>query len=320
MRDVFRTRARTFWFAARFLPPDRRAAVAGLYAFARAVDDLVDQPPPSHSPAHVRAVLAAWRDWLQRPSCSAAPEPSLAAGLMPALVTYGVPGSYLQLLVDGVLSDVGRQQMPSWPALRAYCVQVASSVGLAMCHLLGAGQDPLAREAAVALGIAMQLTNVLRDVGEDLEAGRVYLPADDLAEYGYSRQRLLWLAGRVREDERTVDDAFRDLMRGQIARARDHYARGVEGVWRLPAECRLSILLAARLYAAILDEIEAADYDVFSRRAATSTWRKLAEALACLAAPRHGGRLAAASGPPEPAWSTEAGASLGPGALPVGRP
>jgi phytoene synthase len=196
--DVFRARARTFWFAARFLPADRRQVVVGLYAFARAVDDLVDEPPPTVLPDDVLAQLAGWRRWLEQPAVLAAPDAALAAQVTPALVMHGVPPAYLQMLVDGVASDLTRAEIKSWSELRGYCVQVASSVGLAMCHLLGAGDDPLARDAAVELGIAMQLTNILRDVGADLRAGRVYLPTNDLATHGYSPEQLNWLAGAWR--------------------------------------------------------------------------------------------------------------------------
>jgi 15-cis-phytoene synthase len=280
--DVFRARARTFWFAARFLPADRRQAVAGLYAFARAVDDLVDEPSPTHLPDDVLAELATWRSWLEQPTLLAPPDAALAAQVTPALLAHRVPPAYLQMLVDGVASDLTRPEIRSWPELRAYCVLVASSVGLAMCHLLGAGEDPRAREAAVELGIGMQLTNILRDLGADVRVGRVYLPTDDLAAHGYSPDRLDWLAGRVaRNGPAALDEQFRDLMAAQIGRARAHYTRGLQGVARLPADCRLAILLAARLYQAILDQIEAADYDVFTRRAATSTRFKAAEAVRC---------------------------------------
>jgi 15-cis-phytoene synthase len=280
--NVFRAKARTFWFAARFLPGDCRDAVAGLYAFARAVDDLVDVPPPTLLPDEVLRQLVAWRGWLDQPTVLAPPDEALAARVTPALLAHGVPPRYLQMLVDGVASDLTRPEIRSWSELRAYCVLVASSVGLAMCHLLGAGDDPLAREAAVELGIAMQLTNILRDVGADVRSGRVYLPTEDLATHGYSPERLDWLVRRVaRSGATALDEEFRDLMRSQIARARDHYLRGIDGVTRLPADCRLAILLAARLYQAILDDIEAADYDVFTRRAATSTRFKVAESVRC---------------------------------------
>jgi phytoene synthase len=262
------------------LPSDRRAAVAGLYTFARVVDDLADEPTAAPGPDAARAILHRWRAWLEDPSPSGAPDPYVAAAVLPVLVQHRVPPSYLHLLLDGVASDLSRRDMGSWPELRAYCVQVASSVGLAVCHVLGAGDDPLARRAAIDLGIAMQLTNILRDVGPDLQAGRVYLPSDELLACGSSREHLAWLAqGVAQRGAVAIDDTFRELMRAQIARARAHYTRGLAGVWRLPAESRLAILLAGHLYRAILDAIAAADYDVFSRRATTSTRFKVAQAI-----------------------------------------
>jgi 15-cis-phytoene synthase len=273
---VLRVRARTFWFAARFLPVHTRAAVSQLYSFARVIDDLVDQPI-SMDTEQIRSTLNAWHAWLGAPvSGEHAPDPRLAAQVLPLIVERGIPAHYLQLLVEGVASDLDNQEMASWPDLREYCFRVASSVGLAMCHLLGAACDPLARQAAVDLGIAMQLTNILRDLSEDVNAGRVYLPADELAAHGSSREHLLWLGSRVTAHGLSaIDHRFRELMRAQIHRARAHYASGLDGVWRLPPEARFAILVAGRLYAAILDVIEAADYDVFSRRAATSNWLKL---------------------------------------------
>ena len=273
---VFQNRARTFWFAARFLPAQTRSSVTALYAFARAVDDLVDEPT-SLDAEQILSMLSDWRAWLEKPdSPQTAPDPRIAAQVFPLIVDIGVPPSYLQLLVDGVASDLDPREVSSWPELREYCFGVASSVGLAMCHLLGAGYDPLAREAAVDLSIGMQLTNILRDLWEDLNKGRVYLPADELAAHGSSCEHLLWLGSRVAADGASaIDRPFRELMRAQIGRARAHYQRGLDGIWRLPAEARFAILVAGRLYAAILDVIEAADYDVFSRRAATSTWMKL---------------------------------------------
>lgn len=273
---LFRTRARTFWFAARFLPPQTRSSVTALYAFARAVDDLVDEPTALDA-EQIRSMLSDWRAWLEKPdSPETAPDPRIASVVLPVLLDHRIPAHYLQLLVDGVASDLDRRQVASWPELRDYCFGVASSVGLAMCHLLGAGDDPLARQAAVDLGIGMQLTNILRDLWDDLNNGRVYLPADELAAHGSSREHLLWLGSRVAADgDSAIDGPFRELMRAQIGRARAHYQRGLDGIWRLPAEARFAILVAGRLYAAILDVIEAAEYDVFSRRAATSTWMKL---------------------------------------------
>ncbi|MBV9579438.1 MAG: phytoene/squalene synthase family protein [Chloroflexi bacterium] len=279
-RPEFRSRARTFWFAARLLPADRRASVSQLYAFARAVDDLVDEPN-SLGVDQIRSVLRAWHAWLDSPgSADDAPDPLLAAQVAALLVEHRLPARYLHLLLDGVASDLEPREVASWPHLREYCFSVASSVGLAMCHVLGAGDEPLARAAAVDLGIAMQLTNILRDLWEDVSIGRLYLPADELAAHGSSREHLLWVGSRVAtHGAGAIDDPFRDLMRSQVRRARAHYASGLEGVWRLSPEVRFGILVAGRLYAAILDAVEAADYDVFSRRAATSSWLKLSSTV-----------------------------------------
>jgi 15-cis-phytoene synthase len=273
---VFRDRARTFWFAARFLPAHTRVPVHHLYSFARAIDDLVDEPT-SLETEQQRSTLDAWHAWLRVPlAAEHAPDPRLAAQVLPLLADNRVPARYLQLLVEGVASDLDSREMASWPDLRDYCFKVASSVGLAICHLLGAGDDPPARAAAVDLGIAMQLTNILRDLWNDASAGRVYLPADELAAHASSREHLLWLGSKVATDGPSAIDApFRELMRSQIHRARAHYESGLEGVSRLPPDARFAILVAGGLYAAILDEIEAAEYDVFSRRAATSGWLKL---------------------------------------------
>jgi phytoene synthase len=142
-----------------------------------------------------------------------------------------------------------------------------------MAHLLGAATAP-ALAAAESLGIAMQLTNILRDVGDDLSHGRMYLPEDDLRRFALSREDVcqLYHAGRG------PDERFRALMRYQIDRAHAYYARGMAGIWLIPSESRLPILIAARLYRRILTVIERNHCDVFRRRAATTRLEKLAEA------------------------------------------
>ena len=267
-------KARTFAFAARFLPRDQRDRVVALYAFCRVMDDLVDEPPPGVGPAEIRRQLAAWRDWLcEGATRSTLPEPTLLAAPVRALIEGPrLPAAYLLGLLHGLESDLDPVRMTDFTTLRRYCFLVAGTVGLAMADSLD-GRQPAALAAAAELGIAMQLTNILRDLGSDLRVGRCYLPADELAAFGYTAERL---AAHARDDRR--DEAFRALMRFQIGRARRHYARGLAGVPLLPAEARPAILIAGRLYRAILDAIEASDFDVFRRRAATSRRTKLYEA------------------------------------------
>lgn len=272
------TKARTFAFASRFLPRDRRDATTVLYAFCRLMDDLVDEPPAEIGPVECRRRLAHWAAWLRANGETASqPEPAVLARALGAVIAeHQLPAEYLLGLLNGLESDLDPVQMPDFVALRRYCFLVAGTVGLAMSHLLGARQ-PDALAAAAELGIAMQLTNILRDLGSDLRDGRCYLPADELAAFGYDAQRL---AARAHDGLR--DDAFRALMRFQIARVREHYARGLAGVPLLPAEARAAILIAGRLYRGILDAIEAQDYDVLRQRAATSTLAKLYEACTAL--------------------------------------
>ena len=250
-----------------------------LYAFCRTIDDLVDEPRPGVTRDEIAATLADWRRWLENGlPLRSLPEPvSLAEDLREVVLRHDVPPRYLLGLIDGVASDLGPVRMADFAALRRYAVQVAGTVGLAMCHVLGT-RDPIALAAAVELGIAMQLTNILRDVGSDLREGRVYFPLDELAAFGYTPNCLFELAAK----REAPDERFGALMRQQIARAREYYARGMVGVWRLQWRTRSAILLAARLYRAILDEIEPCADVVLTQRVATSRTRKLREAALCV--------------------------------------
>jgi phytoene synthase len=270
------SQGRTFRFAARFLPVPLRPQVIGLYAFFRTLDDLVDDTAanrPASDTAAVRAELAAWRAWLDDRAAHPAPRPALAARLGALLDAGRVPTPVLHAFLDGMEFDLCPPEIADFAALRQYCYRVAGTVGLAIAHLMDA-TTPATLAAAEQLGTAMQLTNVLRDVGGDLVAGRVYLPRDELARHGSSPAHLADLVARGGGP----DDHFRALMREQIARARHYYARGMAGIWLLPRDCRLPILIAARLYRGILMAIERADYDVLRHRAATSLPEKLGEA------------------------------------------
>jgi phytoene synthase len=271
-------KARTFSFAARFLPREQRRQVVVLYAFCRLMDDLVDDPEPGANLLSIRSRLAAWRDWLGDDAAGATPpEPVVLATSLRALIDERqLPPVYLRGLLRGLESDLDPVAIADFAALRRYCFLVAGTVGLAMAHLLGA-RRPEALVAAAELGIAMQLTNILRDLGSDLRAGRCYLPADELATFGYPIDRL---AARANDGQR--DEAFRALMRFQIGRARQHYERGLAGIPLLPAEARPAIMIAGRLYRAILEAIESNDYDVFRRRAATTTCTKLRVGISAL--------------------------------------
>jgi phytoene synthase len=256
--------ARSFALAARFLPAVRRGDVYVLYAFCRTVDDLADGPQAGASPNDALAALQVWRRWLLAGS-PADPDDPVKYALAHVRRTHDLPLRPLLDLLDGLCADVVPRHLPDARALDEYCYRVAGTVGLVMAPLLGT-RDATALACARDLGIAMQLTNVLRDMGEDLGRGRIYLPAAEMARYGYGRADL----------ERGVIDArFVALMRHYIARARRYYAGGLAGVGLLPGESRVGIALAAHAYAGILSAIEHAAYDVFTQRAHLGRWDKL---------------------------------------------
>jgi phytoene synthase len=259
---VTRAHSRTFYLASGLLPPGKRAAARALYAFCRAADDIVDQPGEAQP-----AQLAEWR----RRALAAHPAGNdpIALAFADARARYGIPRLYAEQLVEGVGRDLLPARYASFEDLAAYCYGVASTVGLMAMHIIGfarPGSNRLAIPYAVRLGVALQVTNILRDVGEDWRAGRVYLPQDELAAFGLSEADLQ--AGQVTE-------RWQAFMRFQVERNRRLYAEAMPGIGLLAPDGRFAIAAAAELYQAILRDIEANQYDVFSRRAHLSTGGKL---------------------------------------------
>jgi phytoene synthase len=281
-RAVTRRHARTFHFASHALSPERRPAAVALYAFCRRLDDLVDAPTLDAQPADLAERLAGARSLVRSlhagPLVGAVPPPFDAdecAALGDSIRRWGIPEAPFQELITGVGMDLTVRRYPTFADLDVYCYRVAGTVGLLMAPVLGC-RDPGALRAAADLGRAMQLTNVLRDVREDLERDRVYLPQDELAAAGLTEADVA--AGRV-------DGRFRDFMRRQIARARRYYASGLTGVPALAdGRCRLTVRLMAVVYGDILRVIERQHYDVFRRRPVVPTRRKLVLAATALRA------------------------------------
>lgn len=250
--------SRSFHMASALLPRAKRQAARALYAFCRVSDDIVDESGEQAGPK-----LAAWRARVLSPSPPA--DDLVALAWSDARARYSVPPAYAEQLLDGVGRDLQQQRYETFAELAAYSYGVASTVGLMSMHIVGFS-GPEAIPYAVKLGVALQLTNILRDVGEDWRAGRLYLPREELAAFGLTEDDLA--AGRV-------DDRWRSFMRFQIRRTRRLYEEAWPGIGLLHADGRLAIAVAAGVYRAILDEIEAHDYDVFRRRAHVSTWGKL---------------------------------------------
>ena len=275
-KDVLATHGKTFSFAARFFPEEVRSAVSTLYAFFRVLDDLVDEPG-QRTPDQIRAELEAWRDWFLRDCRGPAPRVALGGRLQAVLKEHPIPTHLFLDFLAGLFSDLECRDICTFEDLHCYCYGVAGTVGLAMAHLLGVRSEQ-ALAAAKQLGIAMQMTNILRDVGGDLARGRIYMPADERERFGCSDRYLVQLYA----EEGEPDERFRALMRFQVARAYHYYDQGLHGIWLLPAHYRLPILIAGRLYRRILTVIEKRQYDVLHRRASTGILLKAREAVVAL--------------------------------------
>ncbi len=272
--QLLATYGKTFYFAARFLPAQRRQALTTLYGFFRLLDDLVDERTVGWDAQDVRLELDAWRGWLNDGCRASAPRAALGTRLAELIEQHHIPQTLFLDFLDGLLSDLYPREIRTFRELYRYCYCVAGTVGRVLAHLMGT-ESPQALLAAEHLGIGMQLTNILRDVGADLASDRVYLPQDDLLRFGSSRAHLT----NLMEAPGCLDDRFRVLMRYQIRRAHSYYACGLPGIWMLPADCRLPMLLAGRLYRRILTVIERRDYNILQSRASTNMAEKIQEAV-----------------------------------------
>ncbi len=279
-RELNASHGRTYFLATRLLPPAQRPAIHALYGLARyadeIVDDLSDTRPWPQRLAELDAFAAQLRDGLARGSSD---HPVLAAPVHTA-VRYRIdPQHFTDFMVsmrmDRPVEQGGVAGYRSFDELAGYVHGSAAVIGLQVLPVLG---TVVARERAephaAALGVAFQITNFLRDVGEDLDRGRVYLPADELASFGVDRE----LLRRCRDTGRP-DPRVRRAMAYLVARTRAIYRRAAPGIPMLAPVSRACVATAFRLYGGILDEIEAADYDVLSRRVAVPRHRRLAVAL-----------------------------------------
>lgn len=264
---VTRREAKNFAYGIMVLPRAKRRAIAAIYAFARRVDDVADG---SLAPAEKRAELESLRAALDEPHPS--DDPMLVA-LADARARYGIPDSALSALVDGGLQDTEQSRYADFGELRGYCEKVAGAVGLACLPVYGSRDVDRAR----TLGVALQLINIVRDVREDWELGRVYLPQDELAAHGVSEDDIAH--GRL-------TPAWRALMASQATRARTHLAECLPLLDSLDRRSALCVGTFAGLYRATLDRIEANGYDVFGPKTRLSAPAKLAVVARGLFAPK----------------------------------
>jgi phytoene synthase len=251
----------SFYYSFMFLPPPRRRAITALYAFCREVDDVVDE---THDPGVAQAKLAWWREQVQA-IFTGTPQHPVALALQPAVASFNLSETHLQAVIDGMAMDLERNRYLDFADLEAYCYRVAGVVGLMSAEIFGY-TNPATRQYARDLGIAFQLTNIVRDVGEDARRGRIYLPQDDLARHGVTGASVLQCQGGA---------TFRALMADEVARARDWYDRAFAS---LPPEDRAAQrpgIIMASIYRTLLDEIVRDDYRVLDHRIALTPLRKL---------------------------------------------
>jgi phytoene synthase len=254
--------SRSFYLASALLPVEERSAMRALYAFCRTADDLVDRANLEGIAAEM--ALAEWRRRSMKPKPVG--KDFVALAWADTCRRYLIPVCYAEQLLAGVGRDLRQTRYQTFAELTEYAYGVASTVGLMSMYITGF-RDASAIPYAVKLGVALQMTNILRDVGEDWRAGRVYLPAEELAAFGLSEADLA--AGQV-------DDRWRNFMGFQIERNRWLYAEAWPGIALLAPQGRLAVGAAAEFYSAILNDIEAHDYDVFRRRAHLGAVGKLA--------------------------------------------
>ena len=263
-----------FYYAFLTLPRARRDALYAVYAFCRLVDDVADL---GRDPGVQRAELGRWRRDVAR-CFEPGPEPDhpVARQLAAAVRAYPIPRAALEAIIEGCEMDLARVRFDTAEDLYPYCYRVASAVGLCCIEIFGY-TDPRARDYAINLGTALQLTNIVRDVGADARDGRVYLPQRDLKTFGVSEQDLV--AGRYGEP-------FVRLMQHQTARARRFYAAAAAAYPAADARSLVAAQIMGGIYRALLDEIEARRFTVFGERITVPARRKVAIALRCWAVAR----------------------------------
>jgi phytoene synthase len=261
-RALTRAHAKSFYFSSVALPRAKKDAAYAVYAFCRFADDLLDEPPAAGKPPSKSRL----RETLAGLYAGRALELPFARAFHETIARYGIDARLFEELIEGVCMDAGPVRIRNFEELHLYCYRVASVVGLMMSHIFGLKVEG-GRDRAIEMGVAMQLTNILRDVREDLEMGRIYLPADELEQFGLSESTLR--AGQA--DERWVE-----FMKFQVERARAYYCAGEAGIPLLePDGSQFTVALMSTVYAGILDEIERVDYDVFRGRVHVGFGRKL---------------------------------------------
>jgi phytoene synthase len=273
------SRDTNFYYSFLVLPAEKRRAIVAVWDFCRAVDDAVDE---AASPEVAVARTARWRRELAAAFDGGAPETPQGQALAPLVRQFNLPRPAFDALIEGVEMDLGSRRYETFADLYEYCIRVASAVGL-MCVEIFGYRDPRARDYATELGVALQLTNILRDVPGDLAQGRLYLPLQDLRRHGVSEADLHREISRAGGGVQSP--AVKALLASTARRAREYYARADAALPRGDRRRLVAAEIMGAIYRGLLDRIEARDYDVFTtivriprpRRAliAAGTWARI---------------------------------------------
>ena len=251
----------SFYYAFLFLPPERRAAITAFYAFCRDVDDVVDEVA---DPGVAATKLAWWQQEVQRAYAGQPSHPVMKA-LMPMAETFGIRAEQLQAVIEGCQMDLQQTRYLDWPGLQRYCHLVAGVVGEVSARIFGQTDEATTRYAHT-LGLAFQLTNIIRDVGEDAMRGRIYLPIDDLQRFDVKAKTLL---------QRQYAPGFEALMRFEAERAHTLYDEALALLPQADRRSQKAGLMMASIYRTLLREIEASQFQVLHQRIALTPLRKL---------------------------------------------
>ena len=264
---------KTYFLATRLLPPAKRPFVHALYGFARYADEIVDDLASTLSENEKAEALKSWGDEVLANIKSGKSHDHIGAALVDTVTRFSIPISYFEAFLHSMTMDLTVTEYHTYEDLYEYVYGSAAVIGLQMVPVLGTISKQAMAEANIAaekLGTAFQLANFIRDIGEDLTRGRVYLPVTELQSHGVTREML---------EERIVTPQIKNALKEQIQRVRSLQAESKPGINLLSAESRACIEAASELYCGIVDEVEKIDYEIFNKRAKTSNWRRLKVAL-----------------------------------------
>jgi phytoene synthase len=264
---------KTYFLATRLLPPAKRPFVHALYGFARYADEIVDDLASTLSENEKAESLKNWGNEVLANIKSGKSHDHIGAALVDTVNRFSIPISYFEAFLHSMTMDLTVTEYHTYEDLYEYVYGSAAVIGLQMVPVLGTVSKQAMAEANIAaekLGTAFQLANFIRDIGEDLTRGRVYLPVTELQSHGVTREML---------EERIVTPQIKNALKEQIQRVRSLQAEAKVGINLLSAESRACIEAASELYCGIVDEVEKIDYQIFDKRAKTSKWRRLKVAL-----------------------------------------